>query len=72
MTKKKQISLGSQGTSKLTKWREKLEKKREPQKKKSVAFKATPSIPKNEKDMDEDGEDEFSMIVRKVGRMFYK
>ena len=50
----------------------KVKKEREPQKKKSVAFKATPSFQEDDEDMDEEDEDDFAMVVRKVGRMFYK
>ena len=45
---------------------------REPQKKKSIAFKATPSFQEDDEDMDEEDEDEFAMVVRKVGKMFCK
>jgi len=50
----------------------KIQKEREPQKKMNVTFKATPSILEEEKFMNEDEEDEFVMLVRKVGKMFYK
>ena len=50
----------------------KVRVKKEPQKKKSVAFKITPSILEDKDTMDEDEEDEFAMLMRKVGRMFYK
>ena len=49
----------------------KLREEREPQKK-SIAFKATPSIPEDDEIMDGEDEDGSSLIVRKVGRMFYK
>jgi len=50
----------------------KIREEREPQKRMNVTFKATPSIPEDEKFMNEDEEDEFSVLVRKVGKMFYK
>ena len=50
----------------------KVRVKKEPQKKKSVAFKITPSILEDEEIMDKDEEEEFAMLVRKVRKMFYK
>ena len=50
----------------------KIPEERKPQKRMNVTFKATPSIPEDEKFMNEDEEDEFAMLVRKVGKMFYK
>jgi len=41
-----------------------------PSKKKSIAFRASPSIPKEEDSMDENKEEAFAMIIRKVGKMF--
>ena len=49
----------------------KVRVEREPRKKRSVAFKATPSISEGNEIMDDD-EDEFSMIMRKVEKMFFK
>jgi len=37
--------------------------KREPQKKKIIAFKATPFIPKGDEIMDDEDEDEFARII---------
>ena len=50
----------------------KVRKEREPLKKKAIAFRATSSIPEEYDSMDEDEEDEFAMLVRKVEKMFYK
>ena len=49
----------------------KVRERREPTKKKSIAFKATPSIVKDEESTDEDEED-FAMLIQRVGKMFYK
>ena len=49
----------------------KVLEEKEPTKKKSIAFKVTPSIVKNKESTDEDKED-FTMLIRKVGKMFYK
>ena len=49
----------------------KVQKEREPQKK-NITFRAIPSIAEDDESMDEDEEDEFAMLVRKVGKMFYK
>ena len=43
----------------------------EPQKKKNISFRATPSIQEDDNSMD-DEEDEFAMLIRKVGKLFYK
>ena len=48
-----------------------IREEREPQKKKSITFKATPSFQQNDEDMDEEDKDDFIVVVRKVGRMFY-
>jgi len=45
---------------------------REPQKKKNIAFRATPSIPEDDESMDGDEADEFAMLDRKIGKLFYK
>jgi len=44
---------------------------REPTKKKSIAFKANSSI-EDQEESSEEGEEDFIMLIRKVGRMFYK
>ena len=44
---------------------------RKPTKKSSITFKATPSIVEDEKSTDE-GEEDFAMLIRKMGKMFYK
>jgi len=46
----------------------KVNEEREPQKKKNIAFRATLSIPEDDESMDEDEEDKFSMLIRKVGK----
>ena len=38
----------------------------------SIAFKATPSIAEDDESMDEGEEEEFAMLLRKVGKIFYK
>jgi len=48
------------------------EKSLRPQKKKCIAFKATPCILEKDEETDEGDEDEYAMVVRKVGTMFYK
>jgi len=45
---------------------------REPPKKKSITFKATPSITEDDESMNEGEEEEFAMLVRKAGKIFYK
>ena len=48
---------------------------RKPLKKKSIAFKANPTILEDEESKDEEEEEEeeeeFAMLVRKVGKLFY-
>ena len=48
----------------------KVRGEREPTKKKSIAFKATPSSIEEE-ESSEDGDEDFAMLVRIVGKMFY-
>ena len=50
----------------------KVREERESPKKKAIAFRASPSIPEDDDLMDEDEEDEFAILVRKVGKLFYK
>ena len=50
----------------------KVREGREPSKKKFIAFKATPSIAEEEESTGEGEEEDFSMLIRKVGKMFYK
>jgi len=45
---------------------------RELPRKKSIAFKETPTILEDEESIDEGEEEEFDMLVRKVGKMFYR
>ena len=45
---------------------------KEPPKKKSIAFKATPSTTEEDESMNEGKEEEFFTLVRKVGKLFYK
>jgi len=65
------ISFGFIGNLKTHEMEMKVRVENEPQKK-NVTFKATPSIPKDKESMDEDEEDEFAMLVRKVDKMFHK
>ena len=44
---------------------------RETPKKKAIAFKVTPSS-FDEEELSEDGDENFAMLIRKVGKMFYK
>jgi len=48
----------------------KVREEREPSKKKSIAFRASPSLPE-EDSMDENEEEDFAMLIRKVCKMFY-
>ena len=50
----------------------KVHEEKEPLKKKSIAFKATPSIAEDNEFMSEGEEEEFSILVRKVGKIFCK
>ena len=45
-------------------------RERETPKKKAIAFKATPSI--IDEDSSEDGDEDFAMLIRRVGKIFYK
>ena len=49
----------------------KVREEREAPKKKALAFKATPSN-HDEEDSSEDYEEDFVMLIRKVGKIFYK
>ena len=49
----------------------KVREEREPTKKKSFSFKVTPSIVQEE-GSSEEGEEDFAMLIQKVGKMFYK
>ena len=49
----------------------KMKEERETLKKKVIPFKATPSTI-DEEDSSEDGDENFAMLIRKVGKMFYK
>ena len=44
----------------------------EPPTKKSIIFRASLSIPEEEDSMDENEEEDFPLLIRKVGKMFYK
>ena len=48
----------------------KVREEREPPKKKSIAFKATPSS--IEEELSKDSDEDFVMLIRNVGKMFYK
>ena len=49
----------------------KVREEREIPKKKAIAFKATPSS-FDEEESSEDGDEDFAMLIRKVGKIFYK
>ena len=49
----------------------KVREEREAPKKKAIAFKVTPSS-FNEEESSEDGDEDFAMLIRKMGKMFYK
>ena len=49
----------------------KVREGREPTKKKSIAFKANSSI-EDQEDLSEEGEEDLTMLIQKVERMFYK
>ena len=49
----------------------KVREEREAPKKKAIAFKATPSS-FDEDESSEDYDEDFTMLIRKVGKMFYK
>jgi len=49
----------------------KVREEKEPQKKKSIPFKATPSSIKEE-ESSKDSDEDFAMLIRRVGKMFYK
>jgi len=48
-----------------------VREERETPKKIAIAFKVTPSFSDEEKSS-EDGDEDFTMLIRKVGKMFYK
>ena len=49
----------------------KVREEREAPKKKEIAFKATPSS-FDEEESSEDYDENFAMLIRKMGKMFYK
>jgi len=49
----------------------KIREEREAPKKKTIAFKATPTV-YEEDDSSEDCDEDFAMLIRKVGKLFYK
>ena len=49
----------------------KVREEREAPKKKAISFKATPSS-FDEDESSEDDDEDFAMLIRKVGKMFYK
>jgi len=59
------------GDLKTHKMEMKVRKEREGPKKKAVVFKATPSS-FDEDESSENYDEEFAMLIRKVGKMFYK
>ena len=59
------------GNLKTHKIEMKMREERETSKKKAIAFKATHSTI-DEKDSSKDGDEDFAMLIRKVGKIFYK
>jgi len=59
------------GNLKTNEMEMKVREERETLKKKVIAFKATPSS-FVEEDSSEDSDEDFAMVIRKVGKMFYK
>ena len=49
----------------------KVREERKPPKKKSITFKATPSSIDEEESL-EDGDEDFALLIRRVGKMFYE
>ena len=49
----------------------KIREERETPKNKEIAFKATP-LSFDDEESSEDGDENFDMLIRKVGKMFYK
>ena len=49
----------------------KVREERAPSNKKAIAFRASTSIPEKEEFMNENKEEEFAMLIRKVEKMFY-
>ena len=49
----------------------KVREKREPPTKKAITFRASPSIPEEEDSMNENEEENFAMLIKKVGKIFY-
>ena len=69
-TEKTWTSTNSLGISKLMKWRWRfMERKNLPRR--NLAFKATPSSIEEE-ESSEDSDEDFTMLIWKVGRIFYK
>ena len=62
---------GSIGNLKTHEMEMKVREKREAPKKKVIAFKATPSS-FDEEESSEDYNEDFALLIRKVGKMFYK
>ena len=60
------------GNFKTHEMERRVREERKPQKEKCVAFNVTSSIPVDDENVGEDEEVEFAMLVRKMGRMFYK
>ena len=59
------------GNLKTHEMKMKVREERETPKKKAIAFKATPSTIDKE-DSSKDGDEDFSMLIRRVGKIFYK
>ena len=49
-----------------------VQEEREPPKKKSIAFRVSPSMPEEEDSMNENEEEDSAMLIRRVDKIFYK
>ena len=59
------------GNLKTHEMKMKVREGRELSKKKSIAFKATPTIMEEDESIDEGDEEDFAMLIRQVGKTFY-
>ena len=50
----------------------KVREEREPPKKKAIASRASPSIQEEDDSMDENEEEDFAILARNIGKIFYK
>jgi len=60
------------GNLKRNKMEMKVREGREPSKKESIIFKDTLTTMEEDESMNEEDEEYFSMLIRKVGKVFYK